>query len=729
MNAYTKFWVAIVILTFTVLAVMIPGSQPTRAAGPWYVKPGGNDGNTCLSPATACATINGALAKGGFTAGDTVLVATGTYTGTGSAVLLLNKNATLSGGWNVAFTTQSGMSTINGQGARRGITVNSSVIATVARLVVQNGCLNGSYGNGIYNGGTLTLNNSTVSGNTQSGDTCLATSDGGGIYNTGGLTLNSSTVSGNLGWFGGGVYNSGTATFNNSTLSNNTAIVEGGGIYNLGTLTLNNSTISGNMVTGCTACYGGGIYNESGTVILQNTVLAGNTGGWAGPDCYGTIGSAGHNLIGSTSSCTYIPSSGDLINIDPRLGPLQNNGGSTFTHALLSSSPAINAGNPTGCRDNLGNLLSFDQRGVPRVGRCDIGAYEVSSFATKSVKGTFRPGGLVTYTVSLGPVANLTTVSLTDTLPTEVAYVPNSFSASNGTGVANNGIITWTGTVFSNTATVITFGTTVSNTAQNTVITNTAVSNWGGFTVTSTVTFDTFYHAFLPIVARNYCPDFFDNFSNPASGWPVGEDALVRYEYLNGEYRVLSKQAGYFFFFRSPSCSRENYIVEADARWVGTPGESYGLLFGITSDSSQLFIFDVNTDFRDYELLRLNADGSYTQIVPVTSSSAINPGTTSNHLKVTRNSSQITLAVNGTVLGTWSDSAIMGLTGMGLVSSPYDNNPSSDARFDNFSVTSLPGSSAASHMLSEATEASDLPNARHVIVPAHRGHESKGPSK
>jgi len=174
---------------------------------------------------------------------------------------------------------------------------------------------------------------------------------------------------------------------------------------------------------------------------------------------------------------------------------------------LLAGSAAINAGDPAGCKDDIGNILSADQRGAPRVGRCDIGAYEAGLSASKSVSGTFRPGGLVTYTVRLsnpGGTLDLTGVSLTDTLPAQVAYLPNSLSTNNGTGVANGGVISWTGTVFSNTATVITFGATISNTARSVVITNMALSSWGGITIPSSASFDTTAaRLYLPVVARH----------------------------------------------------------------------------------------------------------------------------------------------------------------------------------------------------------------------------------
>jgi len=243
-------------------------SQPARAAGPWYVGSGGSDSNTCLSPATRCATINGALNKPGFMAGDTIRVATGTYINTGSEVVLLGKNATLSGGWDAGFTAQSGSSIVDGQGSRRGITVSDGVTAIIEHFTVQSGAatspsyLYWSSGGGIYNGGTLTLNNSIVSDNTVS-------HFGGGIYNGGTLTLNNSTVSGNTNT--GGMAGDG-----------------GGGIYNgyYRTLTLNSSTVAGNTCNPNAptfpSCSGGGIYNAQGTLALNNSQSAITRHRWGG---------------------------------------------------------------------------------------------------------------------------------------------------------------------------------------------------------------------------------------------------------------------------------------------------------------------------------------------------------------------------------------------------------------------------------------------------------------
>jgi hypothetical protein len=198
---------------------------------------------------------------------------------------------------------------------------------------------------------------------------------GGGIGTFGGtLTVNNSTLSGNSGGDGGGIGTSNgvTVTINNSTLAKNTAFRWGGGISSFGaTLAINNSTLSGNS-----AQTGGGI---DGTVTLQNSVVANSP---SGGNCHGTMTSNGYNLS-SDASCNF-SGPGDMNNINPMLGPLQNNGGPTQTMALLAGSPAIDAGNPSGCTDNLGHLLKTDQRGDPRpniedTGGCDMGAYERQS--------------------------------------------------------------------------------------------------------------------------------------------------------------------------------------------------------------------------------------------------------------------------------------------------------------------------------------------------------------
>ena len=233
-----------------------------------------------------------------------------------------------------------------------------------------------SDGGGISNEGTLTLAHSTISGNT-------ATSEGGGIWNEGTLTLMDSTVSGNIAaegfGDGGGIWNSGTLAVTSSTVSGNIAAVEGGGIYDIdGSVTLIGSTVTGNAAEA-----GGGISIASDTVELVNTMVAKNTAAF-GLDCFGSPTSLGYNLIGDVSGCGFTATTGDLVGddanpIDPLLGPLQDNGGPTFTHALLAGSPAVDSIPVADCNDIDGVPVATDQRGVsrPQGSACDIGAYEL----------------------------------------------------------------------------------------------------------------------------------------------------------------------------------------------------------------------------------------------------------------------------------------------------------------------------------------------------------------
>ena len=167
--------------------------------------------------------------------------------------------------------------------------------------------------------------------------------------------------------FGGGIENGGTLTVTNITFVSNKATY-GGGIDNSLALSLTNSTFASN-----TASTGTGVYNTN-ALTMTNTIIASS----AGHDCVndGTILSGTHNLIKSTgaNACNLTNGAkGNLIGVDPMLGPLalNGNGGATLTLAPLPGSPAINTGDNAECP-------AFDQRGAPRPlgGTCDIGAVE-----------------------------------------------------------------------------------------------------------------------------------------------------------------------------------------------------------------------------------------------------------------------------------------------------------------------------------------------------------------
>ena len=242
-------------------------------------------------------------------------------------------------------------------------------------------------GGGIFNLENLVINNANIRDNS-------AAFGGGGIFSEGTLTVNNSAIYNNsangvFGSSGGGISNAGTAIINQSTIANNSANARGsgGGILNTGTLSVSNTTVSGNSSGISNQA---GILNEGGEATITSTIVAGNN---SNNDLEFDINSGGNNLIGGDSISSLDPR-GNLVNaqdsdivgkpdtpftdnsIDPLLGELQDNGGSTPTITLLEGSPAINAGsNP--------NNFETDQRGEGfdrTVGNgIDIGALELQT--------------------------------------------------------------------------------------------------------------------------------------------------------------------------------------------------------------------------------------------------------------------------------------------------------------------------------------------------------------
>jgi len=373
---------------------------------------------------TLRAAIQEANAQSGV---DTIVLPAGTYTlgigGTGEDASATG-DLDLSGDVNISGAGAA-TTIVDGGALDRVFHVVGAVDVEMSGLTVRNGYF--AVAGGIFNAGTLTLSNSRVSDNSafagggiRSSGTLILThstvsgniayNNAGGIYNDrgGALTLDDSTVSGNSTAFAGGIRSDcGTTTVNNSTVSGNVAWNNNsGGIHIVefrctGTLTLNNSTVSGNHGagiwrqaeqtngTGPTVTLknstvsdntAGGIVQDpsntsnAGTINLKNSIVAGN----GSNDCYGTMTSLGHNLSGD-GSCGF-SGPGDLNSAIALLGPLADNGGPTETHALLPDSPAIDAGSPD-CPPPAG-----DQRGVtrPQGAACDIGSYETTEIDVDS---------------------------------------------------------------------------------------------------------------------------------------------------------------------------------------------------------------------------------------------------------------------------------------------------------------------------------------------------------
>lgn len=312
---------------------------------------------------------------------------------------------------------------VSGNNQSRVFRITGGAITAISGLTITHGnsaaSLPNNFGGGFFvsDGSALTLTNSAVIGNSAPGA-------GGGISNVNStVSLANCTVSGNSAGFfnfGGGIYNSnGTVSLTNSTVSNNSATDSG---------------------------FGGGIAN-GGTVRVRNTIISGNTA-TNNPNLFGSLAVNENNIIG------------DEANV--RLAPLGFYGGQTQTHALLSGSTAINAGNncvlTQSCATfNAPVALTTDQRGAARVGNVDIGAFELNNlanggnFVADLPNGTQNQlydfiiapnNGAFTYTVSGGALpngVNLTTniapnavVALTGT-PTQAGPFDFAITASDGT--------------------------------------------------------------------------------------------------------------------------------------------------------------------------------------------------------------------------------------------------------------------------------------------------------
>ncbi len=252
-----------------------------------------------------------------------------------------------------AVSFENGQAVSNSGGAIR----NASTDTVTLNNCVFNSC-NAQFDGGaiVTEGFYMNIFNSTFTNN-------QADFDGGGIrINDGTVFIQSSTFNGNsTGFSGAGLrsVSSNTCTIINSTISGNNASGNGGGFE--GDFNLINCTITGNS-----ADNGGGAKPAGST--FQNCIIYNNSATGAGPDLDGTINSNGNNLVGDVTGSGGFASS-DILGQDPMLDNLGFNGGFTSTHALMSTSPAIDAGS---CRF----APSVDQRDIARTGYPDMGAYE-----------------------------------------------------------------------------------------------------------------------------------------------------------------------------------------------------------------------------------------------------------------------------------------------------------------------------------------------------------------
>ncbi len=353
----------------------------------------------------------------------------GNLTVNGSAIA----NNTASGGGGGGIENSGGTLTItnstignNSAGGSGGGIENSGGALTVTNSTIANDSASfygGGYGGGIDNNGSITVTNSTIADN--------SAYKSGGIYNNGTMAVTNSTIADNSAYRDGAIYNSGSMTIANSTIVNNSATAafsSGGGIDNEGTLMVTNSTIANDSanfgggiandkvltVVNSTIAYnnvfsggtGGGLGIAAGTTTLDNTVVAlnsiGTGSGATASDIAGTVSSSSSsNLIGTGGSGGLTNGkNGNQVGVaNPGLGPLADHGGPTQTIALVTGSPAIDAGsNALAVDPTTQKPLTTDQRGPGFLrivhGTVDIGAFEVQS--TSALVVTAQPPATVT---------------------------------------------------------------------------------------------------------------------------------------------------------------------------------------------------------------------------------------------------------------------------------------------------------------------------------------------
>src|SRR6266487_3697345 len=258
----------------------------------------------------------------------------------------------------------------------------------IEQLTISNGSVLNTFGGGIYNfESALTVISCALAGNSalgQQGSGGGILSNGGGAGGNASLIIINSAFSGNAATTGGAIGNNGSSgmanlTISNSTLSGNSASFAGGGVNDhtasgTASITVTNSTLSENTSANIS------MFKE-GVLDIGNTVLKAAVSGVNLEIAkLATVTSRGYN-VSSDDGGGFLTGPGDQINTDPMLGPLQDNGGPTFTHALLPGSPAINAGDP-----NFTPPPYYDQRGPVfwrvRNGRIDVGSFEVQTGTT-----------------------------------------------------------------------------------------------------------------------------------------------------------------------------------------------------------------------------------------------------------------------------------------------------------------------------------------------------------
>ena len=433
--------------------MVITGSTITR-------NPGGGARNNLSSAANGMTVINSLFSKnsdnttgtntaGGGGAGGGAIASYGSQLAITNSNFISNSATQGPGGaiWSflgLGLSITDSIFAGNTQGAifNEGGSFAPTVTVSIADSVFSNN-QDGAIDNQADN---LSISNSTFFSNTSPSSGAAVNNDSWSLTISGSAFYSNTSASD-----GGAVWNYfAPTTITNSTFSGNQAADNAGAIWFVrGPATLNNVTIAGNTASHSHSGAGGGGLVVSGTAVVTatNTIIAGNIdlGGQA-PDCAGTLTTGGHNLIQSTAGCTLSgTASGDVIGQPALLGPLQDNGGPTWTRALLPGSPAIDGGSPAAPGSGGAACEVTDQRGVvrPQGLACDIGAYEAAGLtATATVQFA---GSAFTGTQTAGSIPITVTLSRLMPVTVTVQYSTTDGSALAGSDyAAATGVVTFT---------------------------------------------------------------------------------------------------------------------------------------------------------------------------------------------------------------------------------------------------------------------------------------------
>ena len=558
-----------------IATAMLFGAEGLNAATFTVTKTADTNDGTC----DADCSLREAVAAANAAAGDDIIrfalplfSTPQTITLSGTEIMFGTNGST------TVYGTGANRLTISGNNASRIFSSNGNVVANLhhMRLTGGNGAgsLNTGRGGALYNvGGTMVVTNVVFTGNSAAnGGAINNAATAGGIDAT--LTLvncvlsnNSSTSSGaamqnfstsflnvfnttvnNNNSTGTGIAGAfqanGTVTITNSTFSGNTSSGTGAGVYfNGSSLIMTNTTIVNN-----TSPLGGGGLHRTGTAAtanVRNTIIGGNTGAAATPDVSGTITSQGNNLIGNIgTSVGWLMS--DLQNMNPLVSPVGFYGGVGMTHALLSGSPALNAGqncviDRTCSAANPPAAVTTDERGAARVGTIDIGAFEDNAEYFADL-----PSALIdtSYNQVLTPAVGAFTYSLAN------GTLPPGVTVNTGAVVASvSGTPTALGTY--------SFGVSITNGA------NSATVNYVLRVLTNLSVF--------PVTGRVVRVD----------GSPIPNATVVFTDRNNVSRTAITNPFGYFTF---PDLQAgETYTVTVSAKGFGFPTQTVTVTDAISS--------------------------------------------------------------------------------------------------------------------------------------------------